>query len=493
MKKSIIKTLLLATVGIITACSSDSDTTEPQQPTPQAVTTPVTITATYGGDAPATRTAYTESGANISATWQEGDQILVVYDGHVSTLALTGGAGTASATFSGTIQGTPKAESVLSCYVRDANNPAALTIDDDGDLIYSDAAFLAQDGTLAAAAKCNTHSGSTTYGNGTGLRVAFAVNTSMLKFTVLSPYEVADGTEGATLTYTSDGTTLAKVTFTVGTGGTNTIYMAVPAGQYTGAQTLVYQAGETVVSRTLSASKADFKYGQTYSKQVDFDSATRLDNLRDYYTASDGEVLTGTTTWKISIAAGATVMFRNIDCPIICLGDATIILADGTTNNARASDNDYPGILVSESGTLTIRGTGSLNAIPRQWAAGIGGRDQCNCGSIVIESGNITATGSQYCAGIGSAYMASCGTITISGGTVNATGGEYAAGIGSGRHGSCGDITISGGSVTATKGDSAPYSIGKGDGSDSTCGTITIGGLEMGTDGIPYTFTWSLE
>ena len=43
------------------------------------------------------------------------------------------------------------------------------------------------------AAKCNTHSGSTTYGDGTDLRVAFAVNTSMLKFTVLNPYDVWGG------------------------------------------------------------------------------------------------------------------------------------------------------------------------------------------------------------------------------------------------------------------------------------------------------------
>lgn len=101
MKTNIIKTLLLLVAAITTACTSDNDTNELQQPDGR---TPITITADYG-DAGTTRTAYTESGANISATWQEGDQILVVYDGHVSTLALTGGAGTASATFTGTIQG----------------------------------------------------------------------------------------------------------------------------------------------------------------------------------------------------------------------------------------------------------------------------------------------------------------------------------------------------------------------------------------------------
>ena len=524
-----------AALMALAACTSDNDITEPQQPTTETASTPITITATYG-DAPATRTAYTESGADISATWESGDEVLVVYDGQVSTLTLTDGEGTASATFTGTIQGTPTAQSLVNCYVRNQNNPDALTVSG-GDLIYSDAAFLAQDGTLAAAAKCNTHSGSTTYGNGTDLRVAFAVNTSILKFTVLAPYGVAAGTEGATLTYTSGETTLAEATFTVGTGGTNTIYMAVPAGQYTGAQTLVYKSGETEVSKTLSASKASFKYGQTYSREINFDNATKLENITTEYTVKDGEVLTGTLGWKrkISIAAGATVTLRGMTingehssagsgykfAGLTCLGDATIILADGTTNNVKGFNQEYPGIFVPSGSILTIRGTGSLNASSNGEAAGIGSGYQMACGNIVIEGGNITATGSALGAGIGSGYFNSscgnitisggtvtatggsrgagigsgsyqctCGNISISGGTVNATGGDYGAGIGSGSDGSsCGSITISGGTGRATKGEDAPYSIGKGDG--STCGTITIGGTNYGTNSIATSpFTW---
>ena len=474
--------MAVAALMALAACTSDNDTPEPQQPaTDGVVRTPVTITAAYGDDAGTTRTAYTESGSTISATWQEGDQILVVFDGHVNTLAMTDGAGTESATFSGTVLGTPKAASVLSCYVKDVNNPGALTIDGDGDLIYSDAAFLAQDGTLAGAAKCNTHSGSTTYGDGTDLRVNFAVNTSMLKFTVLNPYDVwayPDVTKDATLTYMSGETALAKASFTVGTVEASTIYMAVPAGQYTGAQTLVYKCGATEVSRTLSSSKADFKYGQTYSKKVDFDDVIRLGDLGNHYTASDGEVLTGSSGYPISIADGATVTFRGIGGQVICLGDATIILADGTTNTV-TGDDDAPGIFVPEAKTLTIRGTGSLNASSYSYptslyAAAIGSGLESNCGNIVIEGGNITATGGSESTGIGSSYYRSCGNITISGGNVTATGGIYSAGIGSGYNGSCGNITISGGSVTATKGDRAPYSIGKGYG--GSCGTITIDG-----------------
>ena len=79
---------------------------------------------------------------------------------------------------------------------------------------------------------------------------------------------------------------------------------------------------------------------------------------------------------KISIADGATVTLDNVSinypsgpnyesgfAGITCLGDATIILKDGTTNNVAAMDYRYPGIQVGPTDkTLTIQGTGTLNA-----------------------------------------------------------------------------------------------------------------------------------
>ncbi len=335
---------------------------------------------------------------------------------------------------------------------------------------------------VATGERRQGNSGSTTYGSGTGLRVAFAVNTSMLKFTVVNPYSVwgTEGTKDVTLTYMSNGTALAKATFTVGTGSmssSSTIYMAVPAGQYSGAQTLVYKSGSTEVSRTLSASKADFKYGQTYSKKVDFDDGIQLDGRITDYTASDGDVLKGTLlSYRIYIPDGATVTFRGMSSKVTCQGSATIILAYGTTNTIPESKEGNPGINVPSGSTLTIRGTGSLNVSCGRYAAGICGVNQ------------------NYAAGIGDVNLTNCGDITITGGTVNATGGDYSAGIGSGYCGSCGNITISGGSVTATKGEYAPYSIGKGMNAgsiSSSCGTITIGGTNYGTYGISTNpFTW---
>ena len=260
MKK--ISIFMAALVGMLaTACNNNNPET-PQE----TVETPITITAHYGksGSANAqTRISYTESGNTISAKWESGDKLKVVYNGSVSTLNLDEGAGTTTATFSGTISGTPTATSMLICYVCDQNNTSAVTVNTDGSYTYTDGTFLGQDGTLAGAAKCNLYYGTTFYGTGSDISCDFAVNTSMMKFTVFAPDGVSEG-ETATLTYQSNGTAISKATFTVGEVCRNIIYLTIPAGEYTGEQTLVYN--ET--SEILSATKANFVAGETYSKFI---------------------------------------------------------------------------------------------------------------------------------------------------------------------------------------------------------------------------------
>jgi hypothetical protein len=249
-----------------------------------------------------------------------------------------------------------------------------------------------------------------------------------------------------------------------------------------------------------------------------------LNYLTANYTATNGQTLTGTLgeNVKISIANNATVTLDGITingvnnssyswAGLNCEGNATIILKDGTTNTVSGFYEYYPGIHVPNGKTLTIQGTGTLNA-SGSYGAGIGGGYTVNCGNIEIQSGtinascggnaaaigggrdascgNITISGghitaaSGWGAGIGSGYAysktTSCGNISITGGTIIATGGSYCAGIGSGCNSNCGAITITSGvtSVTATKGSDAYNSIGKGWGSGSvTCGTVTIGGI----------------
>ena len=449
----------------------------------EPVITNVSICASYAQDVD-TRTIYSESGSVISATWQTGDQLLVVFDGKVNTFTLTDGLGTDSATFTGSIVGTPSASSVLTCYVRDANNAAALTASGTGALVYSDAAFLAQDGTLEGAARCNTHSGTTTFGDGSNLSVELSVNTSMLKFTVFAPNGVTGGTEGATLTYKSGATVLAKATFTVGTNGQNTIYLAVPAGKYSGEQTLVYKSGESEGSKMLSATHANFSAGQTYSKELNYVTETDISTLSgSSYTAKNGAILTGTYegSTRLKIDEDAIVIFRNMTLTstrgVECEGNATIILEGD--NTVTATNAGRPGITIDGSRTFTIRGQGSLTVTGASAAPGIGGGLNSH-GNIIIEDGIITATGGQNAAGIGGGYSTDCGDITILGGTVIATGGSSAAGIGGGggnasrTHGLCGNITISGGTVTAKHGSGASYDVGSGVNSYSGLINITV-------------------
>ena len=217
----------------------------------------------------------------------------------------------------------------------------------------------------------------------------------------------------------------------------------------------------------------------------------------------EGDVTTSVPK-SITIGAGATVTLNglNITKGIECLGDATIILADGSTNTVQGGFIKA-GIAVGPSGTtLTIdaetAGDGKLNATGNTNSAGIGtsynnNSSDITCGAITIKGGEITAKGGSWSAGIGTGFTIkknnTCGAITINGGTVTATGGGYAAGIGTGQtsgsgSNTCGAIAITANvtKVTVTKGANSPYIMGVGDlagGGTQNCGTITISTVQV--------------
>lgn len=192
-----------------------------------------------------------------------------------------------------------------------------------------------------------------------------------------------------------------------------------------------------------------------------------LSTINSDVTIPDGYKVTGTLSgdYIVTIADGANVKFDGVNITgngngdhagITCAGDATIVLAHGTTNFVKGFNENYPGIYVPVGKTLTIEGSGSLDASSNGKAAGIGG-----------------------------GYGIDCGNIRIVEGTVTATGGAGAAGIGGGENGSCGTITITDGVdiVTASKGSDAPNSVGAG--KNGTCGKVTIGDVEY-WDGSDY-------
>ena len=252
---------------------------------------------------------------------------------------------------------------------------------------------------------------------------------------------------------------------------------------------------------------------QKKEEWIDPSNTIDLSTLTADCVVPDNTRLTGTLNgfYKVSIADGATVSFRdvniNIDpsgydevwdtqyrwAGITCEGNATIFLEN--TNTVKGFCNEFPGIYVPEGKTLLIYGSGTLNAISGGnpngdgyylIASGIGGGYNLSCGNIIINEGTVTATGGNGSAGIGGGWSEEgvsvrCGNITINGGTVTATTGNYGAGIGSGlsynETSTCGNITITGGTVTATGG---YYAAGIGSGTayetSSGCGDITISG-----------------
>ena len=223
------------------------------------------------------------------------------------------------------------------------------------------------------------------------------------------------------------------------------------------------------------------------------------------YEAQDGDVLTGSTSGTVTIAADAKITLSDVTITggIVCAGTAEITLV-GTNSVTGFSGYDpninavryTAGIQVGGSSTtLTIKGNGSLTANGALHSAGIGlsraWKVDATGGDIVIEGGNITATGDGMGAGIGTGVCfggdsnktATLGNITIKGGTVRAIGGtDNGNGIGKGfayvdGHAVVGTITIYDGidMVDASSiSESVTYMHGETDVTDSKTDYFTI-------------------
>ena len=220
-------------------------------------------------------------------------------------------------------------------------------------------------------------------------------------------------------------------------------------------------------------------------------SVIDLSTLTGDHTFVNSQTLTGQLNgnYRILVEDGATVTLNNVTIngnknnrrpAIELLGDGGITISGTSTVKGQ------PGIYVPENKTLTIGGSGTLNAFGLYGGYGnidgaaIGGSSGASCGNIIINSGTINANASDAseAAGIGGGTNQRCGDITINGGTITAIGGRYCAGIGSGEvewnnNASCGNITINGGTVTA-RSECAP-GIGAPQ-YGATCGNITITG-----------------
>ena len=545
---------------MMVACSTEDLTKQTQIKTGE-----MHFTATIAAPSGTTRTTYEQDGDNINVKWVVGDEIALVHNKvkDVAKVKSISSDGT-SATIEGILTGTTDElnGAVVTLYY-----PAARIsgVTSDGNPVFDgsvEGKISSQDGTPKYIQdNLDFRVGSSTFSvNGSEATLKEAAK--MLSQIAIWKLTLSDGTNNlsATQVKIKGGESVLASTTTL-TAGTSVVTLAMPTNlSVVGALTIEATVGDDTYAYT-KAEGAKFNPGTYYQSTVSMaKAATDLSKLTADYTVKNGETLTGTLNgetqpYKITIADGATITLDGVTingisssdvkwAGITCLGDATIILKDGSKNTVKGFYEDYPGIQAGPVGkTLIIKGetkgTGSLDASPydggteHSYGAGIGGgldiscgdiniqggvitvtggygaagigvgegygEENVSCATITISGGNVTATGGYGAAGIGGGYAynygVTCGAITISGGTVTAAGGDNAAGIGSGesysgKTNTCGDITVTADvtSVTATKGKNATNSIGAG--KDGTCGTITIGG-KVYADGVtisPYTY-----
>ena len=511
----------LALVGaVMTGCSSDEDFADFQQPEKKGKV--VTLTSTISlGDGAATRAL---DASNGKKTFKSGDKIVVYYEnasgeyyrvngngGEVDLTDISADGKTASFTVTMT---DPKPNGKLR-YVYPAYLAEDVATDDDinddnetidwDEIDYDQYCTLSDlegyfdlavfDGTLTAEGE---------------LPASATLKNKLAILAIKFKDGTTDVTEDIKALTITDGTNNYEVRVDDGSGEQSTIYVAI---RPTTSANITIEAWDNISDYEMvnPAKYTKELTGKTYAAgnwynvtwQVANIVSVDLSALTGAYTAQSGDKLSGTTSYAISIADGAYVVLSDatINNSVICLGDATISLEDGTTNTIKSGSTALQA--GPEGKTLTITGTGQLDVTTTgQGETAIGAPKSGSCGNIVIENGVINATSSREAAAIGAGMGSSggnsvCGDITINGGTVTAivSGDGYGAGIGSGdalvNNSICGNITINGGTVVATGGNGAS-GIGTGLGeyseyyertSDSQCGKITITGGKVTATG----------
>ena len=189
--------------------------------------------------------------------------------------------------------------------------------------------------------------------------------------------------------------------------------------------------------------------GQQYAEQKNIKQ--QISDL--VVTTNNDETANTLTIEGGTTGAKVTLSNVNIDAPgaaVSVSGNVELVI---TGTNTLQSGWGHAGVeKADDNGTLTISGSGELNAYGGYWGAGIGSGSEKGCSNIVIESGTITAKGGDLGAGIGGGQLAAGQNITIRDGNVTAIPGREAAGIGGGNRGDGKNITIEGGTVYAESG-----------------------------------------
>ena len=500
MKKFLSMAALAMVGAVMTGCSSEDNVIDQAQTATKNNVVTQTVTVGFDEQAATRALAIDYTNKKLTKTFAEGDQIAVVYENTSDKLVketVTIAAGDIStngksAKFTVTMTN-PKASGTLK-YIYPAAMAGATDVDytklntQNGTLasLASNLDLAVYDGTLTAEKALPASA---------TLENKLAILALTIKDNATTPNDITSTITGMNIIAGTNSYTIT------GKDADGHIYAAI---QPTSGANISYFATDGTKNYTKAVTGKTYADNNIYNlglKMTDA-SVVRLAGVSENATinVSNGETITGTLTDEddyytyatITIEDGAIVTLKDVVINpdgdltsgsdlisgITCEGNATIILEG--TNTVKGFGRS--GIEVKSGKTLTILGTGTLNASGYYASSGIGGGNNAGCGNITISGGTVTATGgSDGGAGIGGASNGSCGNITISGGTVTATGGNKAAGIGSGFEGTCGNITISGGTINATGGsDGSQYGAGIGSGAhcsidNTTSITITSG------------------
>ena len=248
---------------------------------------------------------------------------------------------------------------------------------------------------------------------------------------------------------------------------TNVPYLAYNTGNGT-FESLTATSAEAVTASTTTMGAANTETWYVVNSDVTVSTGISINVLGTVnLILADGATLT--TSQRLHVPDGDTLR-------IYAQSDVTGIMGKLYVTNGGIGAN------ASEGGgsTIVIHG-GEISATGGGYhAAGIGGGNGCNGGTITIHGGMVTANGGLLSAGIGGGMNGKSGNITITGGTVTAIHGANSAGIGGGHDGGANTISITGGTVTAygNPGDSGnAQAIGRGSKGDA--GTLLLGNVKV--------------
>ena len=212
----------------------------------------------------------------------------------------------------------------------------------------------------------------------------------------------------------SNSSPVATYDFSTDANGIGTIAFVSSVGSYARILNILQSDGTTLVGDIdLGTHNFTAKVYNVMRNWLnpDFRTPTDLATVATPYTAKNGEILTGklgggaANTGNVKIEAGATVVLHNVEITSVntdggkqyagidCEGNATIILSG--TNKVKGGASNRSAIYIPKDKTLTLRGSGLLEATGTENGAAIGGgynyTNHDDCGNIVIEGGHISA------------------------------------------------------------------------------------------------------